>query len=67
MPDASNPKAQAREAIDRLPETATWGEVLFDLHMRLAIEVGLDDVAAGRTVPSEQVRARLKELMRHAS
>jgi predicted transcriptional regulator len=59
--DASNPKAQAREAIDRLPETATWGEVMYELYVREAIDSGLADVGAGCTVPHDQVRARLSE------
>ena len=67
MADESSPKAQAREAIDRLPETASWEEVMYELYVREAIDAGLADVAAGRTVPHGQVRARLNEVMRRAS
>ena len=67
MSDAGNAKTHAREIIDRLPESASWDEVMYELYVREAIDAGLADVAAGRTTPHEQVRARLSELVRRAS
>lgn len=67
MSDSRNAKARARETIDRLPESATWDQVMYELYVREAIDPGLADVAAGRTIPHEQVRARLSELVRRAS
>ena len=40
---------------------------MYELYVREAIDAGLADVAAGRTTPHEQVRARLSELVRRAS
>lgn len=67
MSDAGNAKAHAREIIDRLPESASWDEVMYELYVREAIDAGLADVATGRITPHEQVRARLSELVRRAS
>lgn len=60
-------KSHAREIIDRLPESASWDDVMYELYVRESIDAGLADVAAGRTIPHEQVRARLSELVRRAS
>jgi predicted transcriptional regulator len=67
MSDAGSAEAHARETIDRLPESASWDDVMYELYVREAIDAGLADVAEGRTIPQEQVRARLKELVRRAS
>lgn len=67
MSDSGNAKTHAREIIDRLPESASWEDVMYELYVREAIDAGLADVAAGRTTPHEQVRARLSELVRRAS
>ena len=65
--ESLNPKAHAREAIDRLPDDATWDDVMYELYVRESIDAGLADVAAGRTVPQDQVRARLRDILRRAS
>lgn len=67
MSDPGSAKAHAREIIDRLPESASWDDVMYELYVREAIDAGLADVAAGRTIPHEEVRARLGELVRRAS
>ena len=67
MTDAKNPKANAREIIERLPDSATWDDVMYELYVREAIDAGLSDVAAGRTFTQDEVRARLKEVVRRAS
>jgi predicted transcriptional regulator len=62
-----SPKAAAREIIDRLPESASWDDVMYELYVRAAIEAGLSDVAAGRTFSHDEVKARLREVVRRAS
>jgi predicted transcriptional regulator len=49
--NASTPKQQAREVIERLPDTATWDDVA----QALAVEEGLADVRAGRLVEGDSV------------
>ena len=48
---APSPKQQARELIERLPDTATWNDVA----EALAVEEGLADVRAGRVVDGNDV------------
>ena len=52
-------KAEARRLIDRLPDDATWDDLMYEIYVRQAIEAGLADVEAGRVVPHEEVRERL--------
>ena len=67
MSEPGNAKAHAREIIERLPESASWDDVMYELYVRESIDTGLADVAAGRTIPHDQVRTRLSELVRRAS
>ena len=67
MSSDSSAKSHAREVIDRLPDAASWDDVMYELYVREAIDAGLADVQAGRTVPQAEVRTRLRELLRHAS
>lgn len=67
MIEPGNAKAHAREIIERLPEPASWDDVMYELYVRESIDAGLADVAAGRTIPHDQVRVRLSELVRRAS
>jgi predicted transcriptional regulator len=67
MSETPNAKAHARETIDQLPENASWDDVMYELYVREAIDAGLADVAAGRTIPQDQMKAHLRELLRRAS
>ena len=67
MSEPSSAKAHAREVIDRLPDDASWDDLMYELYVREAIDAGLADVAAGRTIPHDQVKVRLREILRRAS
>lgn len=54
MPNTSV-KQQAHELIDKLPEDATWRDVVYEMVVRREIELGLADSEAGRTTPAEEV------------
>ena len=51
-------KEEAHRLIDRLPEGADWDDLMEDIYVRAAIESGIRDSDAGRTVSVEEVRAR---------
>jgi len=53
-----NIKDEARRLLDRLPENATWDDLMHEIYVRKAIEAGLADSEAGRTTPVDQVRRR---------
>ena len=67
MNEPSNAKAHAREIIERLPDDASWDDVMYELYVREAIDAGLADVEAGRTVPHDKVKATLRDILRRAS
>ena len=67
MSNDSTAKSRAREVIDRLPDAASWDDVMYELYVREAIDAGLADTHAGRSVPQAEVRTRLRELLRRAS
>lgn len=54
----SNIKLKVPEAIESLPDDATWDDVMYRLYVRQKIEAGLRDIAEGRTLPVEEVRKR---------
>lgn len=53
-------KEDARRLIDRLPENATWDDLMYEIYVRLAIEAGLADSKAGRITPVDAVRAQFR-------
>ena len=67
MADQSNIKPDARLLVESLPETATWDDLAYEVYVRQAIELGLADVAAGRTVAHDEAMARIRSRVRRAS
>lgn len=61
MDAPANVKAAARQLIDRLPESASWDDLMYEIYVRQGIEEGLVDVAAGRTVSAAEARAELDQ------
>lgn len=55
---AQSIKQQAHQLLDNLPESATWEDVMHRIYVRQAIEAGLKDSDAGRTVDVKEVRKR---------
>jgi predicted transcriptional regulator len=51
-------KEQARQLVDNLPDGATWEDVMYRIYVRQAIEAGIKDSDAGRTMDVEEVRKR---------
>lgn len=51
-------KEQARELVERLPEDATWDDLMHQIYVRQAIESGIADSEAGRTMDIAEVRKR---------
>ena len=53
-----NVKQEARHLIESLPEGATWDDLMYTIYVRQAIEAGLVDSEAGRTLDVHEVRAK---------
>jgi predicted transcriptional regulator len=51
-------KEQAHRLVDNLPDGATWEDVMHRIYVRQAIDAGIKDSDAGRTIDVEEVRKR---------
>jgi hypothetical protein len=53
-------KKTVRELLDRLPDDCSLEDILYHVYVVQAIEAGLADVEAGRTISHEEVEERLR-------
>jgi len=53
-------KDTVRDLLDKLPDDCTLEDVLYHLYVVQAVEQGLADVEAGRTIPHEQVSEQMR-------
>jgi predicted transcriptional regulator len=51
-------KKQALELIKKLPEKATWDDIMYEIYVRKKIAEGLRAANEGRVVPHEEVKKR---------
>ena len=54
----TNIKEEAHHLLEKLPEDATWDDLMYEIYVRQAIEAGLSDSDAGRTTDVKEVRAK---------
>ena len=54
----STVKQEARQLIENLSDEASWDDLMYQIYVREAIEAGLEDSQAGRTMEVKEVRAR---------
>jgi predicted transcriptional regulator len=53
-----NMKKEVQNLLKDLPDDATWDDLMYKIYVRQAIEAGLEDSKAGRTVDVKEVRSR---------
>ena len=51
-------KEQAHKLIDRMPQNATWDDLVREIYDREVIEQGLADSNEGRTKDVQEIRAK---------
>lgn len=51
-------KKEAHRLLEKLPQNATWDDLIYEIYVRQAIEGGLKDSEAGRTTDVKEVRAK---------
>jgi len=54
----NNIKKEAYRLLEKLPENATWDDLMYEIYVRQTIEAGIEDSKAGRTVDVKEVRAK---------
>jgi len=60
-------RPDARRLVDSLPDSATWDDLAYEIYVRQAIETGLADAEAGRTLPHDEAMARIRSRIRRVS
>ncbi|MDE3020133.1 MAG: hypothetical protein KGO52_00825 [Nitrospirota bacterium] len=51
-------KKQVIELIKKLPEQATWDDIMYEIYVRKKIAAGIHAADEGRVVPHEEVKKR---------
>jgi hypothetical protein len=51
-------KEDANKLIDQLPPNATWDDLMHDIYVREAIEMGLEDSRAGKTRDVAEIKKK---------
>ncbi len=51
-------KDQAHKIVDKMPENASWDDLIHEIYVREVIERGLADSKAGRTKDVREVREK---------
>jgi len=51
-------KEEAHKLVDRMPENATWDDLMYEIYVREVIEQGMADSMAGRTKEVKDIRLK---------
>ena len=51
-------KQEAYRLLENLSDNATWDDLMYKIYVRQAIEAGLENSKAGRTIDVSEVRAK---------
>ncbi len=52
-------KEEAKKLIEKLPDTATWDDIMYELYVKKKIAAGLTAADEGRVVSHEEAKKRL--------
>jgi len=58
---AHNAKQDAIEAIEQLPDNVAFDEILYRLYVLHKIRQGIQDVEAGRGIPSDELAREIEQ------
>ena len=53
-----NIKQEAHRLLEKLPDKATWDDLMYQIYIRQTIEAGIKDSNEGKTVDVKEVRKR---------
>lgn len=61
-------KEEARKLIDKMPEQATWDDIMYEFYVRKKLETALKAAEEGRVVPHEEAKKRFNRVAKvHAT
>lgn len=52
-------KEEAKKLIDRLPEKATWDDIMYEFYVKKKLAAALKAAEDGRVISHEEVKKRL--------
>lgn len=52
-------KEEARRLLERLPDEASWDDLMYEIYVQKKIDVGLKAAESGKLVPHDEVKRRL--------
>jgi predicted transcriptional regulator len=52
-------KEEAKKLLERLPDEASWDDLMYEIYVQKKIDMGLKAAEADKLVPHEEVRRRL--------
>ena len=52
-------KDEAKKLIDKLPDSATWDDIMYEFYVKKKITTGLKAAEEGRVVSHEEAKKRL--------
>lgn len=59
-------KEAVRSIIDRIPDQASWEDIMYEFYVKQKIELGLRAVEEGRSITHEEVKQLLQLKRRDA-
>lgn len=54
-------KEEAKKLIDKLPDQATWDDIMYEFYVKRKIEIGIKAAEEGRVTSHEEVRRRFSK------
>lgn len=54
-------KEEARKLVEKLPEQASWDDLMYEIYVRKKVDEGLEAVKSGRVISHNEVKKRLLE------
>ncbi len=54
----STAKEEARELLNRIPDDATWDDIMYQFYVEKKVESAIRDLESGNVVPHEEVKRR---------
>jgi hypothetical protein len=55
-----NIKEEARKLIDKLPESSTWDDLMYQIYVRQTVEAGLADSKVSNVIFVQEVRKKFR-------
>lgn len=52
-------KEQVRQIVDKLPEDATWNDLMYELYVKQKVAAAEEAVEVGKVVSHEEARKRM--------